>query len=112
MRRRIHDHSSVLAERLVRLLEDGLCEDADVGADVAGGGDHGFARDGHHPEIDAVAAWVGEGFGGGEVGEVVGVVADVEEGGFGGEVGVVFFNLDVDLGFEVEMVDYGSLRFL
>lgn len=67
MRRRIDDHGGVFAERLFGLLEDGFCEDADVDADVAGGGDHGLTGDGHHPEIDAIAARVREGFDGGEV---------------------------------------------
>lgn len=112
MRRRIHHHSSILSQRLLRLFEDGLCEDADVDAGVAGGGDHGGARDWRHPDVGAVGGGGGEEFGGGEHGEVVCVVADVEEGGLGGEVGVLFFDLEVDVRFEVEVVDYGAFGLL
>lgn len=73
MRRRIHNHRGVLSERLLGLFEDGFCEYADVDAGVAGGWDHGSARDGSHPNVGAECRWGGEEFGGGEVCEVVGV---------------------------------------
>ena len=112
VRRRVHDHRGVFAERLLGLLEDGFREDADVDAGVAGGGDHGPARDGGHPDVGAKGGGGGEEFGGGEVGEVVRVVADVKKGRLGGEFGVVLFDLEVDLGFEVEVLDYGAFWLL
>lgn len=112
MGRRIHNHRGVLAERLLGLLEDGFCEHTDVDAGVAGRWNHGPTRDGRHPNIGAEGGRGGEEFCGGEVCEVVSVVPDVEEGGLGREAGVFFFDLQVDLGFEVEMVDYGAFCLL
>ena len=73
MRRRIHNHRGVFAERLLRLLEDGFGEHTDVDAGVACRWNHGPARDGDHPNIGAEGGRGGEEFGGGEVCEVVGV---------------------------------------
>lgn len=112
MRRRIHNHGSVFSKRLLRLFEDGFGEHTDVDAGVTGGWNHRTTRDGRHPDIGAEGGGGGEELGGWEVGEIIGIVTDVKEGGLGGEAGIFFLDLQVDFGFEVEVVDHGAFCLL
>ena len=112
MSRCISHHCSVLSQSFAGLGKDSFNEYAHVDRRITCRGDNGTAAYGGPPEVRSIGAGGGEGFGGGEVGEIVGVVSNVEESCFGGEVGILIFNLRIDLGFEVEVLDYCAFGLL
>ena len=112
MRRHIRNHRSIFPERLLRLFKNSFREHTDVDAGVTGRGDHGPARHGHHPNITAEGGCGAEEFDVGLVCQIIGVIADVEEGGLGGKVRILLPDFQVDISFEVEVLDCDALWML